>query len=81
MSFGSPAADYIEPKLDLNRLLAPHPVSTYFLRMDTDRLLTEGIKKGDILVIDRSCPKPEESSGSYDTSPVPQPASPAAYGA
>ena len=50
MSFGSPAADYVEPKLDLNRL------STYFLRMDTDRLLAEGIKKGDILVIDRSCP-------------------------
>ena len=42
MSFGSPAADYVEPKLDLNRLLAPHPVSTYFLRMDTDRLLAEG---------------------------------------
>lgn len=56
MSFGSPAADYVESKLDLNRLLAPHPVSTYFLRMDTDRLLAEGIKKGDILVIDRSCP-------------------------
>ena len=72
MSFGSPAADYIEPKLDLNRLLAPHPVSTYFLRMDTDRLRAEcimpregvfavvlqggKIKKGDILVIDRSCP-------------------------
>lgn len=25
MSFGSPAADYVEPKLDLNRLLAPPP--------------------------------------------------------
>ena len=56
MSFGSPAADYVEPKLDLNRLLAPHPVASYFLRMVSDRLLAEGFKKVDILVIDRSCP-------------------------
>ena len=81
MSFGSPAADYVEPKLDLNRLLAPHPVSTYFLRMATDRLLAEGIAVVRPARESLSLPKPEENSGSYDTSPVPQPASPAASGA
>lgn len=30
MSFGSPAADYVEPKLDLNRLLAPTPCQLIF---------------------------------------------------
>lgn len=54
MSFGSPAADYVENKLDLNRFIARHPISTYYLRMDNDRLCPEGINKGDILVVDRS---------------------------
>lgn len=54
MSFGSPAADYVENKLDLNRFLVSHPVSTYFVRMDNDRLFREGIRRGDILVVDRS---------------------------
>lgn len=54
MSFGSPASDYVETKLDLNRLLVKHPVATYFVRMDNDRLSEEGIRKDDILVVDRS---------------------------
>lgn len=54
MSFGSPAADYHENKLDLNRFLAPHPVTTYFVKMNNNRLSSEGINTGDILVVDRS---------------------------
>lgn len=54
MSFGSPAADYVETKLDLNQLLIQHPAASYFVRMDSDRLLSEGIRRGDILVVDRS---------------------------
>lgn len=54
MSFGSPAADYIEEKLDLNRLLLPHPLSSYLLRMNSNRLAANGILQGDILVVDRS---------------------------
>lgn len=54
MSFGSPAADYHENKLDLNRYLVPHPVTTYFVKMDSNRLSSEGINPGDILVVDRS---------------------------
>lgn len=56
MSFGSPAADYVETRLDLNRLLTPHPLSTYYVRMDSNRLVGEGICKGDMLVVDRSLP-------------------------
>ena len=33
MSFGSHAADYKQNKLDLNRLLIPHPEATYFVKM------------------------------------------------
>ncbi len=54
MSFGSPASDYHENKLDLNRFLVPHPVATYFVKMENNRLQSEGINCGDILVIDRS---------------------------
>lgn len=54
MSFGSPAADYVETKLDLNRFLVSHPVSTYFVKMDNDNHWREGIRRGDILVVDRS---------------------------
>ena len=33
MSFGSPACDYVENSLDLNRFLISHPVATYFMKM------------------------------------------------
>lgn len=56
MSFGSPACDYVENSLDLNRFLINHPIATYFMKMDSDSFKNEGILKGDILVVDRSLP-------------------------
>jgi DNA polymerase V len=40
--------------LNLNTLLVPNPVSTYYLRADGDAMTEVGIKSGDILVVDRS---------------------------
>lgn len=54
MSFGSPASDYVEDKLDLNHFLINHPASTFFMRMQGDSLLNEQIADSDILVIDRT---------------------------
>lgn len=56
MSFGSPACDYVENSLDLNQFLITHPVATYFLKMGSNSFKSEGILKGDILVVDRSLP-------------------------
>ena len=54
MSFGSPACDYVENSLDLNRFLISHPVATYFMKMQGDALKNAGIFNGDILVVDKS---------------------------
>lgn len=54
--FPSPAGDYKEDKLDLNRFMINHPVATYFLRVSGDSMKDAGILDGDILVVDRSLP-------------------------
>lgn len=40
--------------MDLNSLLNPHPLSTYFLKMTGDAMIDAGIRPGDILAVDRS---------------------------
>jgi SOS-response transcriptional repressor LexA len=37
--FPSPADDYKEPKLDLNELVALHPLSTYYMRVAGDSIM------------------------------------------
>ncbi len=54
MSFRSPAIDYVEQNLDLNRYLVQHPVATYFVKMEGDSMKDAGILDGDILTVDRS---------------------------
>ncbi len=54
MPFASAVTYFQEHDLDLNNYLQPHPLSTYFLRMEGDALRCAGIYSGDILVIDRS---------------------------
>jgi len=41
-------------RLDLNRYLVKHPVSTYYVRVQGDSMTGAGINTGDILVVDRS---------------------------
>ncbi|MEP6892114.1 MAG: translesion error-prone DNA polymerase V autoproteolytic subunit [Nitrospirota bacterium] len=52
--FPSPADDYLEGKLDLNRHLIKHPAATFFVRVTGDSMIDAGIHSGDLLVVDRS---------------------------
>ena len=52
--FPSPADDYLEGKLDLNRHLIKHPAATFFVRVSGDSMIDAGIHTGDLLVVDRS---------------------------
>ncbi len=57
--FPSPADDYVEARIDLNRELIASPLSTFFMRVCGDAMRGDGIIDGDLLVIDRSlepCP-------------------------
>lgn len=52
--FPSPAQDYVEESLDLNKLVVKHPSATYFVRVSGDSMVGAGIGDGDLLVVDRS---------------------------
>ena len=52
--FPSPADDYIENQLDLNKHLIKHPAATFFVKVKGDSMIDAGIHSGDILIIDRS---------------------------
>lgn len=52
--FPSPADDYIEGKLDLNRHLIKHPAATFFVRVTGNSMTGAGIHSGDLLIVDRS---------------------------
>ncbi len=52
--FPSPADDYLEVGIDLNKQLISHPASTFFLRVSGHSMNGAGINDGDLLVVDRS---------------------------
>jgi DNA polymerase V len=52
--FPSPAEDYIEGRLDLNRYLIKHPAATFFVRVTGDSMIDAGIHPGDLLIVDRA---------------------------
>ena len=52
--FPSPAADFVEGKLDLNEHLIRHPAATFIIRVEGDSMTGAGIRPGDLLVVDRS---------------------------
>ncbi len=52
--FPSPAQDYIDRSLDLNRDLISHPAATFYARVVGVSMIDAGIDEGDILVIDRA---------------------------
>lgn len=54
--FGSPAESYVEKRLDLNQLIVDDVYTTYYFKWESEEKM--GLKKGDILVVDRaSLPK------------------------
>ena len=52
--FPSPAADYLELSLDLNKELIKNASSTFCGRVKGNSMIDAGIHDGDILVIDKS---------------------------
>ncbi len=52
--FPSPAEDYAEGPLDLNRYLIHHPAATFFVRVKGDSMTGAGIFCGDLLIVDRA---------------------------
>jgi DNA polymerase V len=52
--FPSPAEDWVEGRLDLNRHLIKHPAATFYMRVIGDSMDDE-IRDGDIIVVDRAC--------------------------
>jgi len=52
--FPSPAQDYIDLKIDLNKELIANPSSTFYGRVKGSSMKDAGILDGDILVIDKS---------------------------
>ncbi len=52
--FPSPAQDYMENSIDLNRDLVQHPESTFYARVVGDSMVDADVHQGDILMVDKS---------------------------
>lgn len=54
--FPSPAQDYIESAIDLNKELIKHPSATFIARVTGDSLKDAGLDVDDIVIVDKSIP-------------------------
>ena len=54
MGFPSPAKDYRQDRIDWNKVITDHPLSTYYFRCNSDAMIDAAIMKGAILAVDRS---------------------------
>lgn len=52
--FPSPALDFEDTQIDLNKEIIKHPLSTYYGRVRGVSMKNAGIDDGDIMVIDKS---------------------------
>jgi DNA polymerase V len=52
--FPSPAQDYIDLKIDLNKELISNPSTTFYGRVKGSSMIDAGVEDGDLLVIDKS---------------------------
>ena len=52
--FPSPAMDFIDLNIDLNRHLIKHPTATFYGRVKGESMKDAGINDGDLLIIDKS---------------------------
>src|SRR5438128_4975032 len=50
--FPSPAEDYVEGRIDLNRDLVRHPLATFYIKVEGDSMEPK-IHSGALLVVDR----------------------------
>lgn len=51
--FPSVADDFVEARIDLSTVLVPHPLTTFYVRVEGYSMIEAGIKPGAILVVDR----------------------------
>ena len=59
--FPSPANDYLEGEVDLNKYLINNPLATFIVKSQGNCMLQAGIHSGDLLIVDRSI-KPKNNS-------------------
>lgn len=52
--FPSPAQDYLDLAIDLNKELVRHPASTFYGRVSGESMIDAGLHDGDIVVIDKA---------------------------
>lgn len=52
--FPSPALDFTQQSIDLNKILIKHPSATYYGRVQGESMSNAGINDGDLLIIDKS---------------------------
>ena len=52
--FPSPADDFLDLSIDLNKELIKHPYATFYGRVSGDSMIGAGLDDGDLLVIDKS---------------------------
>lgn len=52
--FPSPAQDFMDLAIDLNKELIKHPSATFYGRVKGDSMIDAGINDGDVLIIDKS---------------------------
>jgi DNA polymerase V len=52
--FPSPALDFVDLSIDLNKHLIKNPSATFYGKVKGDSLINAGIHNGDLLIIDRS---------------------------
>jgi DNA polymerase V len=69
--FPSPADDYIDQEIDLNKHLIKNPLATFIVHAEGDSMTGEGIYSGDALIVDRSLqPSHNSMDGLKKTLPV-----------
>jgi len=54
--FPSPAGDYMEEAIDLNKHIIKHPAATYFFRVEGPSMIGAGILPDSLAVVDRTLP-------------------------
>jgi DNA polymerase V len=52
--FPSPATDFMENSIDLNKELSNNPLATFYIKVKGNSMVDAGINDKDVLVVDRS---------------------------
>lgn len=52
--FPSPAADFLETFIDLNKELCKNPLATFYVKVKGNSMIDAGIHDKDLLIVDRS---------------------------